>query len=291
MKKKLEVSGLATRKRAPGGVTKATVVEKLPLGLPASGIAHLPTGEVLFVHDRKGVYLARAGKKPKRLAKRKGLEGIATDPTGNQVFVVCEDDGTVHRYDVERSSEGSLSLRSAGEARPLPRLKGGKNCGWEGLAFRPADGEGQGQLICAHEGRPRRIGVYALPNLTDGWTAALPRKAKKLLPDVAGVTVDGRTGHLFLVSDRARRVVELAIAPKGDGGELVPISSFRLKLKRSRKPEGLSFDAKGQLWISLDYEKADDSRRGVALGIQLAREREGTLAGTRTPSSSPPSSP
>jgi uncharacterized protein YjiK len=125
-----------------------------------------------------------------------------------------------------------------------------------------------------HEGRPRRIGVYALPDLTEGWTAALPKKAKELLPDVADVTIDESTGHVFLVSDRARRVVELALEPKGDGCELVPISSFHLGLKKSRKPEGLSFDAKGRLWVSLDYEKADDSRRGVALAIELARAAE-----------------
>jgi len=74
------------------------------------------------------------------------------------------------------------------------------------------------------------------------------------------------------VSDRARTVVELALAPKDDGCELVPVSSFRLGVKKSRKPEGLSFDANGRLWVSLDYEKSDDSRRGIALEIELARE-------------------
>jgi uncharacterized protein YjiK len=274
MKKTLRVTGLISKGHDPQArVTEAKVVEKLPLGLPASGIAHLPTGEVLFVHDKKGVYLARAGKKPKRLAKRKGLEGIATDSAGHQVYVVSEGDRSVLRYDVERSAEGEISLRRAGEAKRLPRLKGEKNCGWEGLAFRTSDG-GPAQLVCVHEGRPRRIGAYTLPDLAEVWTAALPKDAKRHLPDVADVTVDGRTGHLFLVSDRARTVVELALAPKADGCELVPVSSFRLGLKRSRKPEGLSFDSTGRLWVSLDYEKKDDSRRGVALGIELARGGE-----------------
>jgi hypothetical protein len=271
MKKTLQVSRLSPKHGPNGGVKRAKVIGKLALGLPASGIAHLPTGEVLFVHDKKGVYLARADKKPKRLLKRKGLEGIAADGGGRRVFVLCEDEGTIQQYDVERA-HGEIQLRSAGAVKQVSDTKGRKNHGWEGLAYRSTGDDGAAELVCTHEARPRRVGVYALPDLANGWTASLPRKVKKLLPDIADVAVDGRTGHLFLVSDRARTVVELAVAPQDGRTELIPLSSFRLGLKKSRKPEGLSFDAKGRLWVSLDYEKNDNARRGIALGIELARE-------------------
>jgi uncharacterized protein YjiK len=248
---------------------EARIIETVPLVLPASGITHLATGETIFVHDKRGVFLFRAGRKPERLAKRKGLEGITTDPGGKHVWVHCENKRAIERYDVERSSDGKISLIESGETRRLPKLKGKKNAGWKGLTFLPAESGGRDHLVCAHERKPRRLGIYSLPDLDDGLNVALPKEAKSQLDDISGVAFEASSGHLFLVSDRSRTLVELAMIRKAGQVELVPLSRVELDLKPTRKPEGLAFDAAGRLWVSLDYEKRDDARRGVALVIEF----------------------
>ena len=266
--RRVEVEALA---RKADGVTGAWIVAAVPLGLPSSGIAHLASGETLIVHDKLGVFQVTRGGKPRRLVERDGLEDIACDPAGRRVFVVSEDEGAIHEYRVRRRGDAGLALEDLREPRRLPNLGGRKNAGWEGIAFlsRPR-GWPQASLVCVHEGRPRRIAVLALPDLEPVVSEKLPKRAKRLLPDVAGVAVDAKRGHLFLVSDRSRTIIEFSVS-RGRAVALEPLASLALPLEADKKPEGLCLDARGRLWVSLDYEKHDDTRKGVALVIELER--------------------
>jgi hypothetical protein len=271
----------ALSKAGRGGVSGARIVAEVPLGLLCSGIAHLPGGEVLALDDDSGVCEVRPGAKPRLIFEIDDGEGIAADPAGRHVFVVEERKRRVRRLEVRRDGKGRLALRDTGEDRRLPKLKASDNTGWEGLAFLPMKqiGGKHDHLACVHEGSPRRVGVYALPDLDEGLTLKLPKAAKEALPDLSDVAMEPATGHLFVVSDRSRTIVEFAFARREEavagtigGAKLEALSVIPLPLSKRKKPEALAFDGKGRLWIGLDEE--DNARAdGEALVLELSRSR------------------
>jgi uncharacterized protein YjiK len=133
-------------------------------------------------------------------------------------------------------------------------------------------------LVCVHEGSPRRLGFYRLPDLDHGETVKPPKAAKALLPDLADCAIEPKTGHIFVVSDQSRTIVELAVkqtsraASQGlvDGIELEVISAIDLPLSANKKPEALHFDERGRLWVGLDSE-SDKKDKGTALVLELER--------------------
>ncbi len=281
---KVDVDNLQKASSKTPGITGAKIVAEVDIGIPASGITHLPSGETLLVNDNDGIARLREHKGPKSLGKpHKGadLEGIASDSKGKHVWVVDESDRRVHRYDVSHDKDGKLELKDADDARRLPKLKDVTNKGWEGLTFLSKEvlGGKHDALVCAHEGSPRRIGIYELPDLDTGVTLAIPDAAKKLLPDVADVAIDPKTGHILVVSDQSRTVVELAIkkqtraASQGllEQVELEVVSTIDLSkhLSKNDKPEGLAFDQLGRLWVALDFEN-DHKNAGKAVVLELS---------------------
>ena len=258
---------------AIAGVVSAHVVAEVDTGVKgASGICHLPGGEVLVVDDDHGIAQMLKDSRARKLVKSaKDVEGLCASPDGRHVWVVHEGTRRVERYDVDHSG-GQLRLTSAGDAKKLPKLKGAvDNKGWEGLAFLPATSGLGGSLACVHERSPRRIGLFALPDLDTGFMLKLPKDARELLPDLADIAVDDR-GHLFVLSDEGRCVVEFALmtsSPAAPGAllaepSLVTVSSFALPVKKDSKPEGLAFDAAGRLWVCLDTN-------GKAVVLELER--------------------
>lgn len=268
----LEVEALAKKSSGIKGVTRASLVTEVQLGTPMSGIVHLPTGQTLVINDDKGVYEVRPDEEPRLLFELEDGEGIAVDAKGEYVYALDEKSRRVHKLEVRSDAKGRLALRDTDESKKLPKLKGQSNTGWEGICFLPrklAGGE-HDCLVCVHEGSPRRVGIYELPDLEHGVTLKLPKGAKDLLPDLADVTVEPKTGHLFVVSDRSRTVVELAIVRHAKGVELQVVSSIDLPISADKKPEGLHFDEKGRLWVGLDYEN-DKRETGEALVLELQR--------------------
>ena len=262
---KLDVEKLAKKADAGiKGITGARVVAQVNTGVDSpSGIAHLPTGELFVVDDDKGVYLLKSDGKAERVLKdKKDCEGVCVSDDGKHLWTVEEGKRRVTRYDIKRHGDGSIELSDAVHEHRLPKLKDVENKGWEGVTFlsKEAAGTAKDQLVCVHEGSPRRIGIYALPDLDAGQTFRLPKRAKELLPDLADVAIDPKTGHILVVSDEAHTVVELALkksttkAPNAllDNVELVVVSSFEIPVKRSAKTEGLCFDDKGRLWVTCD---------------------------------------
>lgn len=260
-----------------GGVVGAHVVAEVDTGVKgASGVCHLPGGETLVVDDDRGIALMVGDGTAQRLIKSgRDLEGICASADGRNVWVVQEATRRVERFDVERK-DGRLVLSSDGTSKRLPKFRDIENKGWEGLAFLPSSlapaGLGGGDhLVCVHEGSPRRIGIFALPDLDEGVTLKLPKAAKDLLPDLSDVAVDDR-GHLFVLSDEGQCVVEFALSSSTrrlpgavvDEPALTMLSSFTLPLPKKSKPEGLAFDDRGRLWVSLDTN-------GQALVLELQR--------------------
>lgn len=258
-----DVAALARRSGVATVATVPRLVAEVVTGVAgASGLCHLPTGETLVVDDDRGIAVVLGdGTSRQLLRSGKDLEGICASPDGKQVWVVQEGTRRVQRFDVEHGADGALSLRDHGVTHKLPKFKDVENKGWEGLAFFPGALSGNGdQLICVHEGKPRRIGIFALPDLDTGVTLKLPDAAKGLLKDLADVAVDPVTGHIFVVSDESQTVVEFSLERSNRAApgallstlELALVSSFRLPLQPQNKPEGLAFDDRGRLWVSLD---------------------------------------
>jgi uncharacterized protein YjiK len=172
------------------------------------------------------------------------LEGVAVDDKQTTLWALAENDGAVIAFSLRtRSPEPALMgyLR-----RPGIR----KNKGFEGLAFLPArlSPSGRRSLVAVHEGKPRRVGVFALPDLEMTHDLKLSDEAKALLKDLADVTVDPVTGRFLLLSDQSRRIVVTRIA----GRELRVCGSYDLPLRRREKPEGLDFASASRLLVVTD---------------------------------------
>lgn len=214
----------------------------------ASAIAAVG-GALFVVEDDEGIYRI-VGTRAALWAGRDmcpalgDLEGVAVDDDQSVLWALSERDGTV----IE------ISLRSR-SPRPapighLPRPGTKKNKGFEGLAFMPArlSPTGRASLVAVHEDKPRRVGVFALPDLEMTHELKLPDDAKPLLEDLADVTVDPLTGQLLLLSDQSRRIVLTRI----DRGRLVMSGSYDLPLGPKEKPEGLDFASASRLLVVTD---------------------------------------
>jgi uncharacterized protein YjiK len=243
----------------PSGLTLTLKRERyLPLR-GASAIAAV--GKSLFVvEDDRGIHRVEGSRAPlwagRDLNRALGdLEGLAADDDGTMLWALSENEGAVI----------AISLRSRSPQPTvigyLPRPGKRKNKGYEGLAFLPArlSPSGRRSLVAVHEGKPRRVVVFALPDLEMTHDLRLPDEAKRLLKDLADVAVDPTTGRLLLLSDESRRVVLAQI----EGQELVVCGSCDLPLGRKEKPEGLAFASASRLLVV-----TDDSARLLEMAIE-----------------------
>jgi uncharacterized protein YjiK len=230
----------------------------------ASAVAAVK-GALLVVEDDRGIYQIK-GKRAVLWAGRDlhpalgDLEGVAVDEKQTMLWALSEEDGVVL----------AISLRTR-SPRPtvighLPRLGTRKNKGFEGLAFLPArfSPSGRASLVAVHEEKPRRVGVFVLPDLELTHDLKLPDDAKDLLKDLSDVTVDPVTGQLLLLSDRSRRVVRARIT----GKTLTVSGSHDLPLRRSEKPEGLDFASRSRLLIV-----TDDTAKLLEMNVIRQRNR------------------
>lgn len=203
----------------------------------ASAVAAVP-GVMFLAEDDDGIYRLSRGRlilwAAAALHPALGdLEGIALDPAGRRVWALAEESGEVVSLPV------TGKRRTVQQLGRLPRPGGRENKGYEGLAYLPRSlsPNGRTSLLAAHEGKPRRLRVFALPDLTMTHEFKLPADAKDALADLADVTVDPATGAWLLLSEESRRIAVCAIA----SGRLVLQSLTEVRVERQQRPEGIDF--------------------------------------------------
>jgi len=211
----------------------------------ASAVAAMP-GTMYFAEDDDGIYRERRG----RLTLWAGasmhtalrdLEGLAMDSEARCVWALAEETGQV------------VCLATGGRRRtvkPVGRLDrpgGRKNKGYEGLAYLPRthSPNRRNSLLAAHEGNPRRVGVFALPDLSQTHEFKLPRDAKEALADLADLTVDPVTGAWLLLSEESRRIGVFVV--EQDRLQLESLTDIRVD--DGERPEGLDFVTPSRLVV------------------------------------------
>ena len=225
----------------------------------ASDVAALPGGRFMVVGDKSDrvAIVGTDGKRtdlelPGLKNGQSQLEGVAYDPVRHHLFVSREESRELLRYDWDANKKAAPVL---GKRIDLDGFKGPTNKGVEGLAYIPGDVSptGEPQLLLAKEGKPRELVIIG-----DGGKANKPlavkleREVLAVCRDFSAVTVDPRTGHLFLSSDESATVAQIKLVRDGDKviGKLV--QSFPLRDEKGKsldRVEGLSFNEKGDLFV------------------------------------------
>jgi len=229
----------------------------------ASGLAHLDDETVLVADDERGIYICDAdGNEEKLLSSKdhkslRGLEGICMSSDGRKAYVVSEGEREVHEIAIERDGE-KYRAHPPHRLGRLPKLGDVENKGWEGLDVLPGhlSQDGQDRLVAVHEGNPRKIGLFPLPDLEPMELVSLPPPFDDSLHDLSDIAVHPKTGHLFLLSDESSAIAEVAIERNHTAGpgallssvQLRPLGQFELPPDNDAKPEGLSFRG-DELWV------------------------------------------
>ncbi len=263
---------------------KARGQEKIDVA-EASGIAPLRGGRSLVVDDARGVYLVDKDGDASRILSAKDhpelmdLEGIAVDGKEENAFVVSEGARTI--YQIPLTADGD----DVDAAKPialgmLPELNDGTVNGWEGLDVVPGkfltlDGsDGPDALVCVHEAAPTRVIFVTIPDAANSEAELpilrefkIPNSAAPHLEDLSDVAVDKESGHLLLLSDRSKTIVELkpTLESQAVGGHILEHTKLELigitpiPDATGTKPEGIGFDPdNGQIVVS--SEKGNKSR-------------------------------
>jgi SdiA-regulated len=217
-----------------------------PLPIPgASAVATAP-GVMFLAEDDDGIYKLQPGRcalwaGPRVHPALGDLEGLAMDERRGLIWALAEESGEVVELPI------ASRRRVARVLGRLPRPGRKANKGFEGLAYLPArvSPNRRASLVAAHEGKPRRVAVFALPDLEETHHFKLPRDAKRALDDLADVTIDPVTGAVLLLSEESRRIGVFRI----DDGALVLDDLVDVQVERKARPEGLDFVTRSRLVV------------------------------------------
>ena len=211
----------------------------------ASAVATAP-GVMFMAEDDEGIYKLQRGRcalwaGPALHPALGDLEGLAMDRRRGLLWALAEESGEVVELRVESRRPAARVIGR------LPRPGRKANKGYEGLAYMRAavSPNRRASLVAAHEGRPRRVVVFALPDLEETHHFKLPRDAKRALEDLADVAVDPVTGAVLLLSEASRRIGVLRI----DNGGLALDDLVDVSVERKARPEGLAFVTPSRLVV------------------------------------------
>jgi uncharacterized protein YjiK len=224
----------------------------------ASGVAAHPSGILLVVDDEAGIFTHARGKGSVEvpIAELCGCEGVALDEAGTTLYVVSEDSRKVTAFAV-RAKGGSVTLGVPEQRGALPKLGSKRNKGWEGLAVRPGwfEKDKRPRLVAVHEGKPRQVGIFPLDDFDGGEILDLPVEVDGALDDLSDVAVHPKSGHIFLLSDESSALVEVEVVTSRKGRALATVRVEPLPIEGGLKPEGICFDAAGDLWLVSEEDR------------------------------------
>lgn len=178
----------------------------------------------------------------------KDLEGACF--INGVLFVVAEETGVITSV----SEDGKRIVPYGTLARPLPAgVEPHPNRGFEGIAFLPAalSPDKKDHLVAAHEKHPKAIALYQWPSLAPEKYFVLEGELDATLGDVADVAVDPKTGELLLLSAAAHKYARVKLADLTNG-PLVMGEVREISVRRDEKPEGITVDERGGVWLCTD---------------------------------------
>jgi uncharacterized protein YjiK len=185
-------------------------------------------------------------------------EGIAYDSDRKRLIAVSERSGRIRVFGLVagrgHGAESRLKQIGAGQ---LPRLGKTANKGVEGLAFLPAAlaPDGRSHLVAVNEARPKAVLLIDPEVFEIRHRLALPGKWEKAIKDLSDVAVDPLSGHLFVLSDESRQILELELRVKDGELDLRKARRFDVEQKGTGKidqPEGIAFDGDGDLYVTCE---------------------------------------
>jgi uncharacterized protein YjiK len=200
----------------------------------------------------------------------RGLEGVAFDREAGTLLVISENSRTLSELALE-TGRGKLRLGDPIKRKTLDKIGDDKAHGWEGIVLLPArlTPDGHTRLLAVHERKPRGIAVLDRATLAMESFVPLPKDIAHEADDLSDLTVDPRSGHLFLLSDESAAVLETVFegtAPsRGAGASAAVTWSLRLvgrtelphnEKKHRLQPEGLAFDDAGDLWVVSEGDRS-----------------------------------
>lgn len=224
----------------------------------ASDLVSLPGGRFLVVSDVSDrAALVKADGKgssvklPDLPNGKSQLEAVAYDPSRKRLFVVREEKGELLRYHFD-PDKGAAKL----EASLKLELEGRSNDGIEGMAFLSASHSPTGRpaLLLAKEDKP--MGLFIADDSgKNAKPIELDKKLKEALRDFSALTVDPRTGHLFVASDEDSAVAELVLERQGKKLVARHLATTKLEDENGKslnRLEGVAFTSKGDLLVVLE---------------------------------------
>lgn len=234
-----------------------------PLPIPGASAVAIAPGLIFLAEDDEGIYKLQGSRcalwaGPAIHPALGDLEGLAIDERRGVMWALAEESGEVVELRIR------ARRREARVIGHLPRPGRKANKGFEGLAYMPAaiSPNRRASLVAAHEGNPRRVGIFALPGLEETHHFKLPREAKRVLDDLADVAVDPVTGALLLLSEQSRRIGVFRI----DAGGLALMDQVDVSVERRARPEGLGFATPSRIVVVTEGP-------ATAIEFRVTRER------------------
>jgi len=250
--KKHAFLGLGTEKedeKAADIFAKPETVADLGVKEP-SGVAFHPRLKHLFVVGDEGTLaeLDGAGKRVDVRDLKGNLEDVAVHTPTGDLMLLSEMKSELILYDPVAHQEKKRWKMDT--AAVLGEEPGGKNQGFEGIAFRPERGrKGGGLFYLSHQRTPAMVVTLAFdpasPSGQLGAEAVVARWPLAPHEDLTAVSYVPSIDRVLVLSDKSDRVLILAADGTVESEVKVP----------GDQQEGLTVDDKGDVWLADDKDK------------------------------------